>query len=195
MRDIPEDFDERHVSALRDLYERDQRGERLSPGQRTTLRTAIAEGLIPNATPTPLPGLPDEPNTALTDASMSELDVFRERLNMGSDFLSAEEQEKLRKDLGKIVSDHITSANAVLDGTKQWSGSQVTLYRSLLNKVIPDARATQRNEHVHSGEVEVSPEDLDNMTDEQLLEIIAANQPRVINAPEPKTRKRKTKKK
>lgn len=56
--------------------------------------------------------------------------------------LSPQQVRTSRARIQALVTRHLNTAEAVLDGKKHWTPSQVALFRALLNKAVPDISAS-----------------------------------------------------
>jgi hypothetical protein len=59
-----------------------------------------------------------------------------------SKFLTPEQLTSLRGEIAASASSHIKMAHEVLAGTRVWTPAQVAVFRSLINKVVPDLSAS-----------------------------------------------------
>lgn len=82
--------------------------------------------------------------------------------------LTPQYSAQLRGKIASMVHDHLLVANKVLTGEVSWSTGQVSLFKALLAKVVPDVSATY---HQH----ELNSRQTTEMTREE-LEALAASQ-------------------
>lgn len=76
------------------------------------------------------------------------------------------EAERLRQRVATHIANHLDTAGLVLDGTKSWSPQQVNVFKTLLNKVMPDVSFSH---HLH----ETVRKPLRELTRDQLERIAA----------------------
>jgi hypothetical protein len=75
------------------------------------------------------------------------------------------QRNKLRQQIYRDTEDMVRMAKAVLAGDHEWNSSQVQVFKSLMNKVLPDAHVAE--EHTEEAK------SLDNLSTEDLERLIA----------------------
>ena len=58
-------------------------------------------------------------------------------------FLAEQEIATLRTGISHVVNQHLVLADKVLSGEIQWSSAQVSLFKTLINKIVPDAATSK----------------------------------------------------
>lgn len=78
--------------------------------------------------------------------------------------LSPHQVANLRGQIAKNMETHITLADEVIKGHREWSPTQARVFSNLLNKVIPDLSASyHQHEHSHRALSEMSREELERI--------------------------------
>lgn len=84
-----------------------------------------------------------------------------------------EQIEDLRRGVFNVVKQNIPRVREVLAGTRKWDPQQTRIYLALLNKVMPELSQSYAETHTSHSVEDMSPQ--------QLREIIAAETARAIN--------------
>lgn len=78
--------------------------------------------------------------------------------------LTPNQSAKIRGEISRIVQSHITLADAVVQGTVDWSPTQARVFSTLLNKVVPDLSASYvQHEHSTKDLVDMSRDELERI--------------------------------
>ena len=78
--------------------------------------------------------------------------------------LSPHQVANLRGQIAKNMETHISLADEVIKGHREWSPTQARVFSNLLNKVIPDLSASyHQHEHSHRALNEMSREELERI--------------------------------
>lgn len=76
--------------------------------------------------------------------------------------LSPHQVANLRGQIARNMQNHITLADEVVKGHREWTPTQARVFSNLLNKVIPDLSASyHQHEHNHKNITEMSREELE----------------------------------
>lgn len=76
--------------------------------------------------------------------------------------LSPHQVANLRGQIARNMETHITLADEVVKGHREWTPTQARVFSNLLNKVIPDLSASyHQHEHNHKNITEMSREELE----------------------------------
>lgn len=76
--------------------------------------------------------------------------------------LSPHQVANLRGQIARNMETHITLADEVVKGHREWTPTQARVFSNLLNKVIPDLSASyHQHEHNHKNVTEMSREELE----------------------------------
>jgi hypothetical protein len=85
--------------------------------------------------------------------------------------LTPQRVAQLRSRIANIIAVNMDTAFDVIEGTKTWTPTQARIFQALLNKVVPDIKASvHQHNHVHTDASKLSREELMRIASEGAME-------------------------